>query len=118
MTDELFNELLTAELKKVAALVREGVYTGDDADVYITFSYYVRGTFHGNDRPGAKTWRVTVTLWAKKGVPVYAERTKMKEVIENFSGSYPTTETATDDGWQQYIFEFEYTGGVEEWQKS
>lgn len=118
MTDERFNELLVTELKKVAALVREGVYTGDDVPVYITFSYYVRGTNHANDRPSQKLWRVTVTLWAKKGIPVYTERTKMKEVIEGFSGSYPTTETATDDGWQQYIFEFEYAGGVEEWQKS
>jgi hypothetical protein len=118
MTDEMFNELLVTELKKVAAFVREGVYTGDDVPVYITFSYYVRGTNHANDRPSAKTWRVIVTLWAKKGVPVYAERTKMKEVIELFSGSYPSVETATDDGWQQYIFEFEYAGGVEQWQKS
>ncbi len=118
MTDEIFNELLTAELKKVTALVREGVYTGEDVDVYITFSYYVYGTFHADDRPSAKTWRVIVTLWARKGIAVYTERTYLKEIIELFSGSYPSTQTATDDGWQQYIYEFEYTDGVEEWQKS
>ena len=116
MTDEQYNELLVKELKKVAAFVREGVFTGEDRDIYITFSYYVRGTNHANDRPGAKMWRTTVTLWARKGIPVYAERTKLKEVIELFSGSYPSTETGTDDGWQQYIYEFTYAGGVEEWQ--
>lgn len=117
MTDEKLNELLVRELKKVVSLVREGVYTGDDVDVYIVFSYYVRGVFHSNDRPSGKTWSINVTLWARKGVPVYNERDKLKEVIESFSDSYPSLEVATDDGWQQYIYEFEYTGGVEEWQK-
>lgn len=118
MTDEAFNKLLVAELKKVAEKVREGVYTGEDADVYITFSYYVNGTKHANDRPSAKRWRVIVTLWARKGISVYRERTKLKSVIEALTGSYPSMETATDDGWQQYVFEFEHVGGIEEWPES
>lgn len=118
MTDEQLNELLTETLKKVVPTVREGVYTGNDAEKYITFVYYVRGVHHANDRPTAKNWRITVTLWARKGVKTYEDRTLLKQVIEEMSGSYPSTETATDDGWQQYIYEFEYTGGVEEWQKS
>lgn len=115
MTDEKINELLVEALKKVVPVVREGIYTGEDCDRYATFTYYVRGLHYANNRPTAKSWRVTVTLWVRKGVSVYRERTLMKQIIEELSGEYPTCEVATDDGWQQYVYEFTYIGGVEEW---
>lgn len=114
MTDERFNEILCAALSRVCPMVREGVYTGDDVDMYITFVYYVRGTSFANDAPTAKLWSVTVTLWVRKGIPAYKLREQMKAVITEMGGTYPVTETATDDGWQQYVYEFEYAGGVPE----
>lgn len=113
MTDGEFNELLTSALKKITPTVREGVYTGEDADKYITYTYYVSGIHSANDRPTAKKWFVSVTLWARKGVPVYTEREKLRQVIEEIGGSYPSVMTATDNGWQQYVYEFYFVGGIE-----
>lgn len=114
MTDERFNEILTEEFKKIVPLVREGVYTGEDVDMYITFVYYVRGTMFANDAPTAKLWSVTATLWVRKGIPAYKLREQLKSAITALGGTYPTVETATDDGWQQYVYEFECAGGVPE----
>lgn len=114
MTDERFNEILTEAFTAIVPLVREGVYTGNDADAYITFVYYVRGTAFANDTPTAKLWSVTATLWVRKGIPAYKLREQMKSAITALGGTYPTVETATDDGWQQYVYEFEYAGGVPE----
>lgn len=114
MTDERFNEILTAAFGKIVPLVREGVYTGDDVDMYITFVYYVRGDTYANDAPTAKIWRVTATLWARKGIPAYKLREDMKAAVLSVGGTYPVVETATDDGWQQYVYEFECAGGVPE----
>lgn len=117
MTDEGFNRLLVKALKKVVPTVREGVYTGEDCDKYITFAYYVRGIKSANDRPTAKIWQVTVTYWARNGIRTYEDRTLLRQAIEEEFGEYPSCETATDDGWQQYVYEFSYIGGIEEWQE-
>lgn len=118
MTDEEFNRLLVNALKTVVPTVREGVYTGEDCDRYITFVYYVRGIHSANDRPTAKKWQVTVTYWARSGIRTYEDRALLRRVIEEMSDSYPSCETATDDGWQQFIYEFSYVGGIEKWQES
>lgn len=112
-TDAELNELLVAALEGVLPDVWEGVYTGDDPDKYLTFSHYSRGVNYANNRPTAKTWRVTVTLWAKNRVNVDAEREAVRLAIWRTFGEYPGCEVATDDGWQQYVYEFTAIGGVE-----
>lgn len=116
MTDEEFNRLLVKTLKSIVPTVREGVYTGEDCDRYITFVYYVRGIQNANDRPTAKKWQVTVTYWARYGIRTYDDRLRLCEAIEKMCGAYPSCETSTDDGWQQYVYEFGVFGGIEEWQ--
>ena len=63
ITDSDLNGMLVEALETVLPDVWEGVYTGDDLDKYLTFVHYSRGVVYANDRPTAKTWRVTVTLW-------------------------------------------------------
>lgn len=112
-TDGELNELLVQVLETVLPDVWEGVYTGDDLTKYLTFSHYSRGISYANDRPTAKTWRVTVTLWAQNRVNVDTEREAVRLAIWTAFGEYPACEVATDDGWQQYIYEFTAVGGVE-----
>lgn len=112
-TDGELNELLVAALEGVLPDVWEGVYTGNDLPKYLTFSHYSRGIGYANDRPTAKSWRVTVTLWAKNRVNADTERDAVRLAIWRAFGEYPACEVATDDGWQQYIYEFTVTGAVE-----
>lgn len=113
MTDGELNGMLTQALETVLPDVWEGVYTGNDLDKYLTFSHYSRGVFHANNRPTGKTWQVTVTLWTKNRVNADEEREAVRMAIWRAFGEYPTCENATDDGWQQYIYEFSVSGGVE-----
>lgn len=112
-TDRELNRRLTAALETVLPDVWEGVYTGNELDKYLTFSHYSRGIFHANDRPMAKSWRVTVTLWARNDVDAETEREAVRLAIWREFGEYASCENATDDGWQQYIYEFTAVGGVE-----
>lgn len=113
ITDSDLNEMLVEALETVLPDVWEGVYTGDDLDKYLTFVHYSRGFFYANDRPTAKAWRVTVTLWARNRVNADAEREAVRMAIWREFGEYAVCETATDDEWQQYIYEFTAVGGVE-----
>lgn len=113
ITDSDLNGMLVEALETVLPDVWEGVYTGDDLDKYLTFVHYSRGVVYANDRPTAKTWRVTVTLWARNRVSVDAEREAVRMAIWREFGEYAVCETATDDGWQQYVYEFTVAGGVE-----
>lgn len=113
ITDSDLNGMLVEALESVLPDVWEGVYTGDDLDKYLTFVHYSRGVVYANDRPTAKTWRVTVTLWARNRVNADAEREAVRMAIWREFGEYAVCETATDDGWQQYIYEFTVAGGVE-----
>ena len=113
ITDSDLNGMLVEARESVLPDVWEGVYTGDDLDKYLTFVHYSRGVVYANDRPTAKTWRVTVTLWAKNRVNADAERDAVRLAIWRAFGEYPACENATDDGWQQYIYEFTVAGAVE-----
>jgi hypothetical protein len=113
ITDSDLNGMLVEALETVLPDVWEGVYTGDDLDKYLTFVHYSRGVVYANDRPTAKTWRVTVTLWARNRVNADTEREAVRMAIWREFGEYAVCETATDDGWQQYIYEFTAVGGVE-----
>ena len=113
ITDSDLNGMLVEALESVLPDVWEGVYTGDDLDKYLTFVHYSRGVVYANDRPTAKTWRVTVTLWARNRVNADAEREAVRMAIWREFGEYAVCEVATDDGWQQYIYEFTVAGGVE-----
>lgn len=112
-TDRELNALLTETLEAILPDVWEGVYTGNDLEKYLTFSHYSRGVSYANNRPTAKTWRVTVTLWAANRADAEEEREAVRLAIWRTFGEYPSCEVATDDGWQQYIFEFTVVGGVE-----
>lgn len=112
-TDGELNELLVQALETVLPDVWEGVYTGDDLPKYLTFSHYSRGVNYANNRPTAKSWRVTVTLWAQNRVNVDVEREAVRLAIWRAFGEYPACEVATDNGWQQYIYEFTVAGAVE-----
>lgn len=113
ITDSDLNGMLVEALESVLPDVWEGVYTGDDLDKYLTFVHYSRGVVYANDRPTAKTWRVTVTLWARNRVNADAEREAVRMAIWREFGEYAVCENATDDGWQQYIYEFTVAGAVE-----
>ena len=112
-TDAELNGMLVTALEGVLPDVWEGVYTGDDLPKYLTFSHYSRGVDYANDRPTAKSWRVTVTLWAQNRENVDIEREAVRLAIWRTFGEYAGCEVATDDGWQQYIYEFTAVGGVE-----
>lgn len=112
-TDAELNGILTACLETVLPDVWEGVYTGDDLSKYLTFTHYSRGVDYANDRPTAKEWRVTVTLWAKNREDTETEREGVRLAIWRTFGAYPICTNATDDGWQQFIYEFTAVGGVE-----
>lgn len=113
MTDTEFSARLYDTLKTVLPDVWEGVYTGNDVDKYITFVYYTRGEMYANDNPTAKTYNVTVTLWAKNRVNVSLERSDIRTAIWRDFEAYPTTEIGYDDGWKQYIYEFSVSSEIE-----
>ena len=113
MTDAGFEKLLKQKMSAVLPNVYELVYVGDDVEKYLTFSYYSRGRHFANDTPTAKSWSVNVTLWAKKGVAVAKDRERLVNAIQNMGGTYPRCETGTDDEWKQFVYEFEYVGGVD-----
>lgn len=113
MTDAGFEKLLKQKLSTVLPNVYELVYAGDEVEKFISFSYYSRGVYFANDTPTAKSWFVNVTLWVKKGVAVAKTREHLKNTIIEMGGTYPRCETATDDEWKQFIYEFEYVGGVD-----
>lgn len=115
-TDEEFQKAMVPLLKTVCPTVREGVYTGNDVDSYITFYFYRRGTMFSNGRPTSTVWRVFITLWVKKGVESYGMRESLMQVIADMGGTYPTEEIDTEDEWKQYVYEFQIGGGVP-WQK-
>ena len=111
-TDKEFQDILVPALKTVCGTVKEGVYTGNDVNCYITFSYYRRGANYANGRPTASVWRCYATLWVKKGVDAHEMRERMVQAICGMGGTYPSEEIETDGSWKQYVFEFQFGGYV------
>lgn len=111
-TDAEFQAILVPALQTVCPVVREGIYTGNDVDCYITFVTYRRGVLFANGAPTASVWRCFVTLWVKKGVNAMPMRDGMYAAIRQAGGTYPTEEIDTDDDWKQYVYEFQSGGYV------
>lgn len=111
-TSEEFQKILVPALRTVCPTVREGVYTGNDVDCYITFYTYRRGLLYANGKPSASVWRCFVSLWVRKGVDAYAMRENMVKAICALGGTYPTEDIDTEDDWKQYTYEFQCGGYV------
>ena len=114
MTEEEVRGRIASELKSVTPVVREGVYTGDDCDEYITFVTSSRGISPSNNRPGAVRVRLTATLWARHGTDVSPARRKMYAAIRNAGGTYPECLISSEDGWQMTVYESEFLAAREE----
>lgn len=111
-TDKEFQTLLVSTLKTVCPSVHEGVYTGDDVDSYIAFTYYRRGILFANNKPTASVWSCFVSLWVRKGVDAFPMREALPKAILDMGGTYPVEEIETDGEWKEYVYEFQYGGAV------
>lgn len=111
-TDEQFQQMLVPALKTVCPTVREGIYTGEDVDCYITFYYYRRGVHFANGAPTASVWRCFCSLWVRKGVDAHPMREGMYAAVRAIGGTYPAEEIDTDGEWKQYVYEFQCGGYV------
>lgn len=111
-TNEAFQKLLTSALVRVCAVVREGVYTGDAADAYITYDYFRRGAMWANDRPTASVWQCYVTLWVRKGVDAFPLREEIVRAIVEMGGTHPTEEIETNGAYKEYSYSFAFGGGI------
>ena len=111
-TDKEFQILLVSTLKKVCPIVYEGDYVGDEADSYITFTYYRRGLMFANGKPTASVWNCFVYLWVRKGVDAFPMREALPKAVLDMGATYPVEEIETDGEWKSYVFEFQYGGSV------
>ena len=105
---------LVSALYEIVPKVREGVYTGEDCDRYITFVTSVRGTFYSDDAPSCVIVRLTLTLWARHGCTVKDEREEICKALVKLGGTYPNVISSVSDGWGQYVYESEFLGRVTE----
>lgn len=109
-----FKTALVSALSGIVPIVREGVYTGEDAEKYITFVTSSRGTYYSNDAPTLITVRLTLTLWARHGCTVKDEREEICKALVKLGGTYPNVISSVSDGWGQYVYESEFLGRVTE----
>lgn len=112
MTEREIVSKIVRELKKVTPTVREGVYTGDDCDKYITFVTSARGVCFSNNRPSNIRLRLTATLWGRHGADTESERRSMIAAIETVGGTYPMCTVSSSDGWQMIVYESEFVAAV------
>ena len=108
ITDEVYNAMLEHAFSAVVPDVWEGIYTGADVDEYITFAYEGRGMLYANNKPKYLVRGTTVVLWVRNGVDAFLHKQKLKKAIISLGGTIPKEQVATDNAWQQYIFEFEH----------
>lgn len=108
ITDDIYNAMLEEAFSKIVPDVWEGIYTGGDVDEYITFAYTERPDMFANGKPHALIRATTVVLWVRNGIDAFSHRRELKRAIVALDGTIPVEQVATDNAWQQYIFEFEH----------
>lgn len=114
MTDTQYNIMLEEVLSEVVPEVWEGVYTGDDVDEYITYTYYAKGAMYADNQPTVLLRYTTVTLWVRNGVDHLETRDDLYDAIMSLEGTAPEVTVLTDSEWNQIVYEFVYPSDVGE----
>lgn len=108
----MINTALINALRPICPNVYPDVYTGKDTE-YIVFTYDLRPSNHGDNRPFNITYDVRVHYLCPLKMNAINKRISIMEAIFNMDDefvTYPTETNATDEEGQHFVYEFEMMG--------
>ena len=105
--------IIRAALLPLVPVVVPNVYTGSE-ETFIVYRYSVRPEAHGDGRPHALRWSVTVHLYSGLGRDTVELRRSIREALQGAGMTYPSEVNACTQDSQHYTFETELLGGMTE----
>lgn len=115
------DQVIRAALLPLVPVVVPNVYTGTE-ETFVVYRYTVRPDAHGDGRPHALRYLVTVHLYGDLGTDTVALRGKIRLALQAAGLTYPTETNACTEQFQHYAFDCEWRSGCvshapEEFQK-
>lgn len=107
--NETMGAKVRAAVLSVVKICDPGAYRGK-AQEYCIYSMVRRPALHGDDRPHAMRYLVTVHWFLPISINPESKLQQLCRALANI-GTYPTVEDASDLKGQHYVFELEAVDG-------
>lgn len=107
------NEIIIGAVSPIVPVCVPDEYDGDSSE-YCTFDYSTAATLFGDDRPDVLLYMLSLHWFLPNGVNPLKKKKQICSALHQAGLSWPEVMNASDEDCQHYVFECEWSEGVED----